>query len=150
MIGTGQTHRIGGEIWRNTRFWRVRLLHWGFWAVAAAFLVAGLAGLTPDPLGLLILAAVMAAIAGGMEVYRGLIVTRLVLDEDGLAADTLGFVGRRSWRLGRDIAVSKEFRFNARGLVSTGVMLRIPGRRLPFILDTTENPFDARSLRRLR
>lgn len=132
-------------LYANTRAWRVRLLQWGFWAVAALFLALGL--LVPggdDATALLILAPVVAAFALGMELYRSIYVTRIAAGEAGVEVETLGATGRRTRRLSWDELAGTTTRHRewwARGQRSTGALLRPPGARLPWIIDTTDDAF---------
>lgn len=135
-------------LYANTRAWRVRLLQSGFWAVAALFLALGLlilaGGGGEDPTALLILAPVMAAFALGMELFRSLYVTRIVAGPAGVEVETLGATGRRSRLLAwGDLAAAPLRRraWHARGQVSTAALLRPPGARLPWIIDTTDDAF---------
>ena len=141
-------------LYRNTRFQRVRGLQYGFWIVAAAFLGAWLvlpfAAPVHDATVLLILSPIMAAVALGMEVYRGLYVTRVEAAADALVVEVLGFRGRVEHRVPwAGIAASGQQEYRARAALSTAVMLRRPGARLPFIVDTTADAFDTAALARL-
>ena len=141
-------------LYRNTRFRRVRGLQYGFWIVAALFLAAGLVlpFLAPgyDEVALLILCPLMAAFALGMTFYASLYVTRVEAADDALLVEVLAPIGRREHRLDwAGIAASGQQDYWARGAVSTAVMLRRPGARLPFIVDTTDDAFDTVALARL-
>ncbi|WP_137126775.1 hypothetical protein [Roseomonas sp. HF4] len=135
-------------LYANRRAWRVRLLQWGFWAVAALFLALGLlirmGSGDQDATALLILAPIMAAFALGMELYRSLYVTRIAADGSGVEVETLGAIGRHTRRLSWDELVTAPARrgeWHARGQASTAALLRPPGARLPWIIDTTEDDF---------
>ena len=135
-------------LYANTRAWRVRLLQWGFWAVAALFLALGLLiharGGGQDATALLILAPILAVFALGMEVYRSVYVTRIAAGEAGVEVETLGATGRRMRLVAWDdlaMAPSRDGEWPARGQVSTAALPRPPGARLPWIIDTTEDAF---------
>jgi hypothetical protein len=144
-------------LYRNSRAWRVRALQYGFWLAAAGFLLGGLAlrawAPEADALALLILAPLIAAFALGMEVYRGLYVTALDAGPAGLSVRVLGFLGERGWVLPWDAVAPGQVaarRYLARGAVSSALLLRRPGGRLPLILDTTADPLDEAALRQAR
>lgn len=145
-----------GSLYRNTRQGRVRALQYGLWAAALAFALAAAAlpWIWPagDARALAILAPILAVMALGMELYRRLYVTEIRALPGGLLVETLGFRGRRRHLLpwaALHRATAPERRYSARGAVSFAVTLRRPGRRLPFIIDTTRGAFDAAGLAKL-
>jgi hypothetical protein len=144
------------RLYRNTRQRLVRSVQWGLWAAALAFALAAAAlpWIWPagDARALAILAPILAGIALGMELYRSLYVTEIRALPGGLLVETLGFRGRRRHLLpwaALHRATAPERRYNARGTDSFAVTLRRPGRRLPFIIDTTRDAFDAAGLAKL-
>ena len=143
-------------LYRNSRYRRVRGLQYGFWLVAFLFALAPflLPHIWPegDAIALAILSPIMASIALGMELYRGLYVTAIEALPEGLRVETMAFLGRRSqllpWSAVPGSAGPERIYF-ARGAASTAITLRRPGKRLPFLIDTTEEAFDPATLRRL-
>lgn len=143
-------------LYRNRRYRRVRGLQYGMWIAAILFALAALAlpSIWPegDALALAFLSPILASIALGMEFYRNLYVTEISALPSGLMVETLAFRGRQREILpwaSLQAAISDERQYYARRAVSTAVMLRRPGRRLPFIIDTTDDALDSASLARL-
>jgi hypothetical protein len=134
-------------LYANTRAWRVRLLHWGFWAVAALFLALGLLivpGVDGDATAPLILAPIMAAFALAVQVYRSFYVTRVAAGEAGVEVETLGATGRRTRLLSwEELAATTTRRREwwGHGRRSSAALMRPPGARLPWIIDTTDDAF---------
>jgi len=158
--GVAQTRFAGvtgeGSLYCNTRQGRVRVVQYGLWAAALAVALSAvaLAWLWPagDALALVVLAPILAVMALGMELYRSLYVTEIRALPGGLLVETLGFRGRRRHLLpwaALHRATAPERRYAARGAWSFAVTLRRPGGRLPFIIDTTRDEFDAAGLAKL-
>lgn len=139
-------------IWRNTRFRRVRFLQILFWATALllALLSLFIEGRQGEDF-LVVAVVVFVPFALAMEYYRGLYVTALTARPEGLEVETLGVFGRNRTLLSWNDALPGAERHGAvvgYGVSNAWVTLRRPGRRIPFILDTTEDPLDPRALRR--
>lgn len=139
-------------LWRNTRFRRVRFLQILFWAVSIGFAALSLVTEGRESEDFVILAAVVfVPFALGMEYYRGLYVTALTARPEGLVVETLGFLGRNTTLLTWAQALPGQERQGAvhgYGTSNSWITLHRPGRRIPFILDTTEDMLDERALRR--
>lgn len=145
-------------IYQNTRARRVRFLQIALWAWA--FAVPALlyghvqAGSRDDAILMAILTPILVIVALSMEVYLRCYVVRLVDQADGLKVDTLSTFGRASrlvpWpevRLGRDLH-DKFIGGPAPSVDNTSTLLGIYGRRLPLIVDTTEDSANLSKLRR--
>lgn len=139
------------EIYRNTRFWRVRFLQVGFWGLTAAMGWLAWSTRIEDPgnlhMATLILTPFGAACAIGMEVYLRCYVTTLSASAQELTIETLSTVGRTT----RTYPIPQVMRGRMRRsnpyltAAATGFFLdnawstlRIHGRRLPYIVDATE------------
>jgi len=153
---TRTPHTEADRLYGNTRWRRVRALQYGLWAVAlACALGAGLLAWSrpqADALPLIILAPFLVAAALGMELCRSLYVTELRALPGGLLVETLGFRGRRRHLLPWATllrAMAPERGQIGGGVFSFAVRLRRPGGRLPFLIDTTRDAFDAVALAKL-
>ena len=139
-------------LWRNTRFRRVRFLQLLFWAVSAGFAAGWIVSDGQVAEDFLILAAVVfVPFALGIEYYRGLYITALTARPEGLLVETLAFIGRGTTLLPWAEALPGQERqaaVHGYGTANSWITLRRPGRRIPFILDTTDDPLDERALRR--
>lgn len=148
------TPEEGRSLYRNTRFRRVRAVQYGLWLAALGFALAAsvLPFLSPgaELRALVILAPILAVCACGMEIYRGLYVTAILARPEGLVVETLAWRGRRHallpWPALPRLQAPRRYR--TRGAVSSAVMLRRPGARLPYIVDTTVDALDTAGLRR--
>src|SRR5262245_23254643 len=91
------------EIYRNTRFWRVRFLQLVFWGFTAAMAWLAWSSRVEDPtnihVAMLILAPFGAACAIGMEVYLRCYVTRLRTSAREIEIETLSTLGRSTLTL---------------------------------------------------
>jgi TMEM70/TMEM186/TMEM223 protein family len=141
------------QVYRNTRWGRVRFLQFVFWATATGF--AWLAWSTRggnDPannhLAALILTPILVLSALGMEFYLRLYVTAIYKSAQTVTVETLATIGRtqRSYPLS-DISFGRERRTNPRAtLVTTGFYLdnswstmKVLTRKWSYIIDTTED-----------
>lgn len=157
---TGNTH-TGRELkvlYQNTRALRVRFLQimlWA-WALGVPALLYGQieAGVEDTGVLMAILTPTLLLFALGMEIYLRCYVVRLVDMPEGLTVDTLSTFGRWSrlvpWK---DVQVGRDLhdRFiggAAPSVNNTSTLLRLAGRRLPLIVDTTQDAVDLPNLRR--
>ena len=136
-------------LYQNTRSHRVRFLQIVLWlsALGLPALMYGevQAGVPDAGLFLIIMTPVLGLFALGLEVYLHCYVVRLARMPDGLELQTLTTFGRNArivpWkdvRMGRDL--HDRFISGAGPSVNnTSTLLHITGRRLPLIIDTTED-----------
>lgn len=143
-------------LYQNTRSGRVRFLQIALWAWAlglpALLLPQVQAGSRDDAILVAVLTPILVVSALGMELYLRCYVVRLVELAEGLQIDTLSTFGHAS-RLVRwqDVNAGQDLhdRFiwgPAPSVDNTATLLRLAGRRLPLIIDTTK---DAANLAKL-
>ncbi|QCI63531.1 hypothetical protein [Phreatobacter stygius] len=141
------------QVYRNTRWRRVRFLQILFWAVTAGF--AWLAWSTRDGndptnnhVAALILTPIVAACALGMEFYLRLYVTALFTSASEVKVETLWTIGRRSATYPlSDITFGREHRTNPLvTAATTGFYLdnkwsamKVLTRQWAYIIDTTKD-----------
>jgi hypothetical protein len=139
------------EVYRNKRFRRVRFLQVAFWGATAA--LVALTGAAGDDerrgariAAALAIAAVPALCALGIEVYMRCYVTALRRSADAVEIETLSTFGRTTRRYPAAQVTGGPARRSDPLLsaATTGFALdnswstvRVAGRRLPFIVDTT-------------
>lgn len=139
------------EVYRNTRWRRVRFLQALFWAATIGFAWLAWSTRTTDPsnnhLAALILTPVIAAAALGMEFYLRLYVTALHASDTEVMVEALSTIGRtRVTYPMSDVTFGREHRTDPRGsVIATGFHLdnkwrdmRVVSRKWAYVIDTTE------------
>ncbi|MCZ0736372.1 hypothetical protein [Phreatobacter sp. AB_2022a] len=140
------------EVYRNTRWRRVRFLQALFWAATAGFAWLAWSTRIEDPsnnhLAALILTPIVAAAALGLEFYLRLYVTALYASDTAVTVETLSTIGRsRATYPMSDIVFGRERRTDPRKtVVATGFHLdnkwramRVATRKWAYVIDTTED-----------
>lgn len=145
-------------IYQNTRVIRVRSLQailWVFTLGLIAWLYIQMkAGIPDSGLLLTIFAPVFGLFVLGFEYYLRCYVVSLAETPGGLKLETLSTFTRQArivdWQ---DVKLGGEYRDRLVTGASPSVdnqymLLRLTARRLPLIVDTTNDPLDVRTLRR--
>lgn len=140
------------EVYRNTRWRRVRFLQALFWIATAGFAWLAWSTRVDDAsnnhLAALILTPVIAAAALAMEFYVRLYVTALYASETDVTVETLSTIGRtRATYPMTDIVFDRERRTDPRtSVIATGFHLdntwrsmRVATRKWGYVIDTTKD-----------
>lgn len=143
-------------IYSNRRAWRVRIAQATIWLFGGLILWLVFFSDSPvesqaEQIFVWIVAGLVASLMACTEAYLRAYVTEMRVD-GGLCITTLSFFGQRQFvvdpakvRLGAE----KHDFFVGRSIVNNFWMpLRVPGERLPLIVDTTAASFDAAALQR--
>ena len=135
-------------IFRSRRAWRVRIAQIAVWATAVGLplALATTPSAPPTSADWIVLAlglSLLAAFVVGMEIYLRLYVLELRRIEGGLEAATLATLHHRRVRFeggaGADLGEERREKgwYGGVSFDNQSSFLRVPGRKLPFILDTT-------------
>ncbi|MCA0318279.1 MAG: hypothetical protein LCH88_09435 [Proteobacteria bacterium] len=137
-------------IYRNTRLWRLRFLQLVFWGPAVFFAWLAWATRIDDPtnnhVASLVLSPVSALFAVMIEIYIRQYATAVWRTKDAMRIESMSTFGRivQTFPMA-NVTFGRERRSNPYATrAATGFWLdnsystiRVHGRRLPFILDTT-------------
>lgn len=144
------------QIYDNPRGWRVRIAQaaiWGFGALIIwlAFFSGGPVGSWGEQIFVWVIGAVVALIMACTEIYLRAYVIEMRLDQ-GLHITTLSFFGQRSFttdpaavRVGQEKHDFLDIPFKP-VVDNYWIPLRVPGHRLPLIVDTTAAKLDTRAI----
>lgn len=146
------------EIYSNPRAWRVRVAQATIWIIGAmivwmAFFSDGPVGSAGEQIFVWVIGALVALVMAGTDLYMRAYVLELRL-EGGLRITTLTFFGQRSFtvdpalvRVGQEKNDFLDLPFTP--LVDNYWMpMRVPGQRMPLIVDTTAASLDVAALER--